>query len=185
MPVNVRARQFYLRFLQGGYASSAGFYGGGVTGDTYGQANVTYGMEAGESTIPGVDYIVMPIPGSRPSNPAWLFRVGDTAKGFTAAVVDQLNPTRRLDTSSLVDAYLVLTEPLRSHGGGIWQKAFLLEWDEDNDVLHRQWFPDDLSKPGRYVVTIRLLFESGRYMSIEANDETMFEVYESIVSVPP
>ena len=173
MPIDTRSRLFHVRFLQGGYSTESGFYGQ----DTYGEAQLTYGQEAGESTVAGVEYMIVPQPGSRPADPTWQFRVGDTTRQFTAAIVDRRNPDQRLDLTPIADAHLVITE-LRPFGG-VYRRGFVLEWDPVEDVLVRQWFPDDLVRPGRYLVNIRLLFNSGRYMTLEPNDDITFEVYES------
>lgn len=173
--MNVRARQFHIRFVQGGFPQAEGFYGA----DTYGAEYATYGSEVGEATIPGVQYFVMPVSGRRPSDPAWLFRIGDTANKFEAMIVERESPSKRLGLESVVDAYLVLSQT--NANAGVYQQAHLLEWDEDTDIFFRTWEADDLVRPGRYMVTLRLLFKSGRFMSIEANDETLFEVYESYV----
>lgn len=168
---------FNLRFLQGGYATNEGFYGSDP--GTYGEPEFTYGIESGESTVLGLRYVVLPVPAQRPGTPEWSYRIGDTAKPFLAAIIAEETPSERLDLSSITDAWLVLTELSPTSSS---RRGYLLEWDAESNLLRRDWLQDDLLRRGRFMVTIRLQFESGRYMSIEANDDTLLEIMDSRVA---
>jgi len=177
MPVNEKSRFFHLRFLRGGYTSEPGAYGT----DTYGSADQTYGQRTGESVVTGTEYMIVPDPGARPAVPAWVFRTNDTGKPFIAAIVNQVDPSDRLDLEPVVEAELVLTEfvTFGASGSMIARRTFPLVWDPIADVLRRDWDPGDLVRPGRYIVNIRLLFESGRYMTLEGNDDSYAEVVDA------
>lgn len=168
------ARKFHLRFVQGSYPLSAGTYGG--TG-TYGDADLTYGSEPGESVLAGALYKLAPYPGDRSHTPSWLYREGDTAKGFKANIVERDNQSIKLDLSTVATAVLWLT-PIGLTNNGLTATSFALTVDVSNNFVERTWTDGDLSK-GRFIASVILTFNSGRVMTVETDDEIQIEVIES------
>lgn len=168
-------RTYHARFTQGGYPTTTGFYGGT---DNYGEAEQTYGGEAGETGLGGAVYIVLPAPGYRGVSPSWLYRANDTARQFRAVIGNRADLTDRLDVSLLASAELVLTET-SFNGEAISRRAFALTTDLTNNELYVDFSATDLPKRTRYAVQIRCLFTSGRYMTIETDDEVRLEVLGS------
>jgi hypothetical protein len=169
MALNPAARILHLRFVSGGIAADRGLYGSGTYGDLQ-----SYGEEVGESAITGVRYELMPYPGWHPGRAAWIYRVGDTEEPFVAVIGNYEDPMDRLDVTSIHQAMLVLREV--SLVKKPWMRAFPLFTNEAQNTLDRTWHESDLTRAGEFAATIRVLFNSGRYMTIEAQDDTTFLV---------
>ena len=167
------SRHFHLLFLSGGYTADDAQYGS----ETYGADPFTYGQQPTQTTLNGTDYELLPTPGWHPQDPAWLFRLADTTR-FGAVIVDRSDPTEQVDVSTVVSAFLFLTE-WTLDGSKAWKRGFELSADVPNNLLFRDWLPGDLIVQGRFRVLLRILFESGRYLTVEANDSVTLQVNAS------
>lgn len=174
MALSETARTFHMRFVQGGYALAEGFYGGV---GTYGDADLTYGSEAGEGALAGALYRLLPFPGFRSQSPAWIFRAGDTSKLFKAIVSERDNQSERLPLNTVTSATLVLTN-LSLDGRGPVVAQLPLTINTIDNVFERQFATADLTK-GRYIASIMITFASGRVMTVEADTEIQLEVLSS------
>ena len=173
------SRQFFLRFVKTAISGENALYGS----ETYGADPFSYGQEATETTFPSTDYSVLPFPGYYPDLPAWTYRVGDQ-NAFACGVVDSNDPSVPIDVSAVATAYVVLTED-RFDQQIPWYRTFQLIPNEANDQLERTWLQGDLRRQGRYRVTVRILFDSGRYLTVESNDDVMLYVNSSTDSEIP
>lgn len=170
--VNELSSRFFVRFTEGGYAQLEGTYGG--TG-TYGDATLSYGSEAGESLLPGVRYVLVPLPTARPAASDWTFRVGDTSRPFRAAIVPFDDAPNRLDMDTVTTAYLILTR-LVPFSGEMSRRSLLLDVVTADDEVRRDWTADDLATPGRYMAHVLLTFNSGRTLTLEPNDQLTIDI---------
>ncbi|RKZ13131.1 hypothetical protein DRQ53_13790 [bacterium] len=168
------SRHFHLRFFSGGYTADDAAYGSLVT---YGEDPFTYGQQASQTTLTGTDYELLPSPGWHPQDPAWVFREADTTR-FSALIVDVDDPTEQVDVSVVVQADLILTQ-WTNDGAKAWKRGFPLVADVDTNTLYRDWVATDLIVQGRFRAALRVLFESGRYMTVETNDSVVFQVNAS------
>ena len=167
----IASRHFHLKFLQGSYLSDDAEYGSALYGDS------TYGAQATQSVLGGDTYELLPFPGWHPQDPAWVYRIGDTTR-FEALVVASNDPTDQVDVSTLTAAHLILTQ-WTMDGSKAWKRGFELLPDSANNVLYRDLLPTDLIVAGRFRVSIRLLFDSGRYMTVEGNDGVLMQVNDA------
>lgn len=169
------SRHYHLRFVQGSFLSDDSQYGSA----TYGEDGYTYGQDQQQSIIPGTEYYLLPWPGWQPHDPAgWTARSGDTSQ-FTAVVVDQQNPSSFIDVSSVVSAQLVITQWTFAKP---WKGIYPLQLNTANNQFYRDWQEGDLPVAGRFRVSIRILFESGRYLTVEGSDDPMLQVNDSTAS---
>ena len=169
----VGSRHVHVKFLQGSYLASDAAYGS----VTYGEDAFTYGQQGTQSVLSGVSYELLPSPGWHPQDPAWVFRAGDTTR-FSSLIVSADDPTKQVDVSTIVSATLVLTE-WGMDGATTWKRGFDLLADVPSNSLYRDWLPDDLVVQGRFRVVVRILFESGRNMTVESNDSVVFQINDS------
>ena len=167
------AREFYLRFVQGNFVTAAGDYGGP---ETYGETGMTYGQEALESAEPTTQYEILPSPGFHPQDPAWRYRVGDETE-FACIIVEHENPSQRLDVTSIAQATLFITS--FTFDTSALTKEFELTPDEATDELKYVWLPFDLDAEGAFRVIIQIVFDTGRTMTIETNDQVLMHVHAS------
>ena len=165
------SRHFHIKFLQGSYSAEDALYGSANYGDS------TYGAVASQSALGGVKYELLPAPGWHPQEPAWTFRYGDSTR-FEAFVVDAATPTTKLDVSPITAAHLVLTQ-WTFDGSKAWKRGFPLLLNETDNSFYRDWDTFDLIVAGRFRVAIRMLFDSGRYMTVETNDSVVLQVNDS------
>ena len=168
---------YHMRILRGGYAPpGSGQLGAGTMGSG------TLGERATQAAVEGINYVVIPVSGSYPSEPAWSFRRGDTGRTFECTMVDSRNPTERLATADIATAELILTDiSARDH----WTRLYPLDLDSVNDICFRQWHEYDLPLIGRFMVMVKLIFNSGRQMTLQANDQTQVFVYDQALAGDP
>ena len=163
------SRHLHLRFLQGSFLADDATYGSA----TYGEPLYTYGPEPTQTVIPGIDYDVLPSPGWHPQEPGWVFRIGDTTR-FACVIIDKDAPDQPIDVSSIFQAHLILNKV--SFDSSPYAVQYDLLPDPATNQLYRDWLPQELIVQGRFRVSIRILFLSDRYLSIEANDELELQV---------
>jgi hypothetical protein len=173
MPINPAARSLHLKFVQGGYALAQGFYGGV---GTYGDDDLTYGSEPGEGALAGSLYRLLPFPGYRSQQPSWIYREGDNNKLFKAVIVEKDNQSVRLPLNTVNTVTLVLTQ-LNLDGTGVTRLTYPLTVDDINDELSYE-FPNAGAylRKGRFLASVKVYFDSGRLMTIEADNEIHLEV---------
>jgi len=173
------SRQFFLRFVKSAITGESALYGS----ETYGADPFSYGQEATETVFPSTEYSLLPYPGYHPQEPAWTYRVGDQNE-FACAIVDSNDPSSPIDVSPVDTAHVVLTEE-RFDQQLPWYRTFNLIPEEATNQLRQSWLQGDLRRQGRYRVTVRVLFASGRYLTVEANDNVMLNVNGSTDSEIP
>jgi hypothetical protein len=156
-------RTYNLRFLRGSYDYSDATYGV----STYGADNYTYGQEASQSILAGVNYELLPSPGWHPAEPEWVYRIGDETR-FASSVVDHDNPSDSIDVSTVTAAQLFLT--LWSFGSVEQTFTYDLTPNLTEDTLDRYWLQTDLQTEGRFRVNIHIEFDSGRSITVEGAD---------------
>jgi hypothetical protein len=164
------SQQFFLRFVKTAITGENALYGS----ETFGADPFSYGQEATETVFPSTDYTLLPHPGHYPQSPGWSYRVGDQNL-FSCSVVDSKNPSDPIDVSAVSEAYVVLAEQKFDHVLP-WYQEFELTIDEGNKRFTRNWLIGDLGKQGRFRVNVRILFNSGRHLTVESKDETMLFV---------
>lgn len=167
------SRQFFLRFVESAITGENALYGS----ETYGADPFSYGQEATETVFPSTEYSVLA--GSSPDLPAWTYRVGDQNK-FSCAIVDSKDPSVPIDVSAINTASVLLWNASRFDQQLPWYRTYQLIPNETNNQLERTWLPGDLSREGRFRVQIHVLFDSGRTLTVESNDEVMLYVNSSI-----
>lgn len=167
------SRTYNLKFLRGSYSSADATYGS----VNYGTDPYTYGQQASQSILAGVDYELLPFPGWHPAYPEWVYRVGDESR-FSAAVVDRDNPSDAIDVSTVVSAVVVLTRWTFANSASPSSDRYVYDLSTDltNNTLYRTWLQTDLQTPGRFRVNIRIIFQSGRAMTIESSDGVSMHV---------
>jgi hypothetical protein len=170
------SRQFFLRFVQDTYSADAATYGS----VTYGEDPFAYGQEPTETTNPSTDYDLLPALGFHPEDPGWTFRVGDENL-FGCSIIDSEKPSEPIDVTPIAVAEVILTEQ-RFDQILPWYKRLALTPNEATNQLERTWEPGDLDKEGRFRVTVRIVFDSGRILSVEGNDSVIMQVNSSIDS---
>ena len=178
MTLKSTTRLFHLRFVQGGFPAEEGQYGS----DLYGSPDFTYGQLVGEDALIGLNYVVLPVSSSHPDRTSWFFRVGDTAKSFVAQIIPESEPQKPMSLGSVAAATLFLNET-SSFTSEFQRLSFDLSIDKDNSHLVYSFEPGDLHKPGYYNVQIRVLFNSGRYMTIEAAGESTLSVEDRTIEL--
>jgi hypothetical protein len=167
------SRTYNLKFLRGSYSAADATYGVA----NYGTDPYTYGQEASQSILAGVDYELLPFPGWHPAYPEWVYRVGDESR-FSAAIVDRDNPSDAIDVSTVASAVVVLTRWTFANSSSPLadQYVYVLLTDGSNNTLYRDWLQTDLQTSGRFRVNIRIVFDSGRAMTIEGSDGVSMNV---------
>jgi hypothetical protein len=173
------SRQFHLLFVQSAYSADAATYGS----EEYGADPFSYGQEATESVNPSTQYSLLPTLGQHPEEPAWIYRVGDE-NPFSCSIIEHDNPAVNIDVTPVAVADVVLTE-IRFDDELPWYRRFALTPDEVNDRLERTWEVGDLTQQGRFRVTVRVEFESGRILTVEGNDGVWLQVNSSTDSEIP
>ena len=166
------ARTYKVRYLSGSYNADASSYGV----RNYGSEQFTYGQEQQESVLSGIDYELLPYPGGHPSTPEWVYRVGDETR-FSVVIVDKGNPSSAIAVAPIVKAVVVLQK--YTFKGEALRRVYELTTDLSNDLLYRDWLPDDLSEEGRYRVNVQILFGSGRQFTIEGTDSVELFIHSS------
>jgi hypothetical protein len=168
MVLDPKSRTLHLKFVTGGVTADSATYGTQNYGDQ------TYGQEAGESTLTGIRYALVPVGGWNPLSAMWRFRSRDTMKLFQAQIVDYEDPIHPIELDAVAAAMLYL-RPVDLGRPGV-PLEFPLTLDLVNDVLEREWEPDDLSITGRYSVVVHIEFETTRRMTVETDDESLLQV---------
>lgn len=150
-----------------GAVSPDGTYGS--SGRTYGELNWSYGQVATDPT--SLAYQLTAFPGWGPRTPDWEYRQWDTTPVLEISLLDD-NGTP-IDYSVIASAVLVLTQT--NYGGfRFYSPEFPLTVGADR--LTRTWALHDLCAVGRYRVTVRVTFDSGRTMTIPSTDDASFVV---------
>ncbi len=162
---------YFLRFTKGTYSAPGGTYGGT---ETYGENPFTFGQQASDSTQPTTRYDLLPSPGFHPQTPGWEYRVGDESL-FSCSLIESGNPSNTIDLSTVDIAELILTEYTFENLKSKIQ-TFLLTINTSTNALERVWLPEDLVNEGIFRVNVRLLFNSGRYLTAEANDQVLLQI---------
>ena len=171
-----KSRTLDLRFVLGSFATSDGYYGTGL----YGGEDQTYGQIRGESALPGVNYVILPGSSSRPHAVSWHYRAHDTARRFEASIIPLDKPNFELDLTSVVRATLILSG-MSAFGGVQDRRIFDLDVDYSSNQVWRNWEQDDLDRIGRYLVNIRLVFGTGRVMTVGTDDDQALQVSSATV----
>lgn len=151
------SRRYRMRSAAFTVAKTASTYGSGNYGDG------TYGQEASDP-MPSVEYTLMPLPGEWHTDPGWVFRKGDSGMVFRAQAV---GISSVLDLSPVASAALVID---RASDGERVTNAFPLTIDSDDDVVSYEFLPDQLTEEGVYRVGVQFVFDSGRCMTVTADD---------------
>jgi hypothetical protein len=134
----------------------------GSAGADYGEIGWTYGQSLTDPTETG--YELTAYPGWGPRVPDWEYRQWDTSP---ALEISLLAPGAVPIDYSLVDtAELILTRT--SYGAFEYQPAFALTVGADR--LTRTWEEGDLLVAGHFRVIVKLVFGSGRTMTIPSRD---------------
>lgn len=173
MSADLESRRFHVRLVTGGATAAAATYGAG----TFGDADLTYGQEQGESAYLGVEYHVLPVGAWHPAQPGWTFRKGDTLRPFGLIVVNGDDPTERLDLDAVTSARVAI----RQLGFGITPnvQTFDLSLNTTDDIFERTWLPDDLDVPGTYQLSLEITFDTGRIRTLEPNDTVLFKIEDA------
>ncbi len=154
------ARRYALRNIPFSITHDASTYGGGTYGGDF-----TYGQEMSDP-LSNVQYVLVPNPGQWPSSGGWEYRVDDEGVEFNAVV---LGINGVLDLSPVASAYLVLQRS--SVGPPIWEGRELTINEGDN-TLTCEFGPLDLNHQGVYRALVQLVFDSGRCMTVTADDSS-------------
>jgi len=162
---------YFLRFTKGTYSAPGGTYGGI---ETYGEDPFTFGQESSVSTQPTTRYEILPSPGFHPQTPGWEYRVGDESL-FSCSLVEADTPSSPIDVTTIDVAELVLTQ-YTFENIDPWIRTFQLTPNLSTDALERTWLASDLIVEGIFRVNVRLLFDSGRYLTVESNDQVLLQI---------
>ena len=157
------SRRYALRNVVFSVSRDAATYGSGNYGDE------TYGQEATDP-LPNSEYILVPNPGEWPTAAGWVYAVGETGRTFTA----QCRGVNGVLSLSNIDRAALVID--RASVGERVVDAFPLTIDAVNDVLSYDFTPGQLERPGIYRAAVQLVFDSGRCMSVTADDSVAFTI---------
>ena len=150
-------------------ASPAGTYGAATR--TYGEVGWSYGQALAEGTE--TSYQLTAYPGWGPRSPDWEYRQWDTTPAMNISLIGPSGAT--IVYSTIASATLVLTQT--SYGGyDFYSPVYTLTVAADR--LTRTWVQYDLPAVGMYRAVVKLVFTSGRTMTIPSNDDAGFIVRE-------
>jgi hypothetical protein len=156
----VTQRGARLRFRSGA-AAPEGTYGS--AGRTYGEPGWTYGQAATDPT--DTRYDVTAFPGWGPRTPDWEYRQWDITPVMEMVLLAEGGAP--IDYASILSAELILT--LTTYGAYTYQPAYPLVVNADR--LTRVWETGDLLVPGRYRVIVKMVFDSGRTLTVPSSDD--------------
>jgi hypothetical protein len=70
---------------------------------------------------------------------------------------------------------------MSAFGGVQDRRIFDLDVDYESNQVFRNWESDDLDRIGRYLVNIRLVFGTGRVMTVGTDDDQALQVSSATV----
>jgi hypothetical protein len=158
----MRAARYRLKFFTGA-TLTASTYGGGKYGDT------TYGMQASDS-LTTAHHRLVPWPGGALTIPSWIYRRGDTEPDWEAMIVAD---DGAVSYNGLYYAWLVLTnqdDPSIYTTFSVW----VVTESNGDQHLHRTWNPGDLDFAGNFRAAVVLLYQTGRRLTVPADDRHQF-----------
>jgi hypothetical protein len=161
----VTDRALSLSF-EGGSSAPDGNYGSATR--TYGETGWTYGQSELDPTETRYKLTAYPGWGSRSAD--WEYRQWDTSPDMEIAL---LGPDAVPINYAIIDtAELVLT--MVGYAGFFYAPKFPMVVNADR--LTRTWGEHDLPAVGRYRVAVILTFDSGRTLTVPADDGASFVV---------
>jgi hypothetical protein len=160
----MRAARYRLRFFTGATLTGS-TYGGGLYGDG------TYGMQASDS-LTTAHHRLVPWPGGSPTGPSWVYREGDTMPPLEAQIIADDGV---VDYTGLASAMLILTDVNDPSVSLAFDLSVVVAPNGDQR-LHHDWNLGELTTAGVFRASVVLIYESGRWMSVPAEDVHMFVV---------
>jgi hypothetical protein len=113
---------------------------------------------------------------------SWHYRAHDTARRFEASIIPLDKPNLPLDLTPVLRATLILSG-ISAFGGVQDRRIFDLNIDYEASQLWRNWEHDDLDRIGRYLVNIRIVFGTGRVMTVGTDDDQALQVSSATLGV--
>ena len=161
----MRAARYRLRFFTGATLSSA-TYGGGLYG------NETYGTQATDA-LTTAHHRLVPWPGGARTGPSWIYRQNDTMPPWEAQVISDDGV---VDYTGLNQAVLVLTHVDRPPDEGLTFDLSIVTAPNGDQRLHHDFTDGELGIAGMFRVAVVLAYDSGRWLTVPADDRHMMAV---------
>ena len=155
----MRAARYRLRFFTGATLTSA-TYGGGLYGDD------TYGQQ-GTDSLTTAHHRLVPWPGGSPTGPSWRYQQGDTAPAWEAQVIADDGV---VDYTGLASGMLMLAKVDNPADASVFELTVVTAPNGDQR-LHHDWRIGELNLAGVFRVSVVLVYTSGRWMSVPAEDQ--------------